>query len=146
MLTNSELAEIKNPLKYAKGLQDKLNTLQETLDGLTIEYNQVVLHCREKNIMEMDEYSLSITKKSTYKINPQKFAELFPDVNSILVKRELAYMTSEIKHLQDSKILSAITKKDVGKQVGKRALIPACDVSVSETIKVIEIKTGSDIK
>jgi hypothetical protein len=146
MLTNTELTNLANPLQHAKELQDKIDSYQEQLDGLNIEFNQVVLFCREKNITEKEGYSLIISKKTTYKIDPKKFAKLFPDTNTNLIKKEIAFLNSEIKRIESEKVLSAINKKAVEKQVSKKELIKACNPTVSENTRIVKKDLGGDRK
>lgn len=142
MLTSKELSSDLHPLRHALAIQQAIERLQSELEGLKIEYEQLILHCKEKGIERQDGLSVMVRTKSIRKIDPELFARTFPDANLILIRKQMAYIGSELDNLVESKILSSITVKDAEELVGKIPLERACVLSVTEKVSIV--KDGVD--
>lgn len=108
------------------------------LDGLLIEYNQIINHCKEKGIGTQDGYTLYTKRKEIRRVDPDLFARTFPEENAILVRKQAAFIGTELDKLVQSRVLPSINVKDAEELVGKIPLMRACILSVSEKISVVK--------
>jgi hypothetical protein len=140
VLTSKELDVDQHPLRHALAIQQAIERLQIELEGLQVEYNQIILHCKEKGISKQDGYTVCIRRREIRKVDPDLFARTFPEENVILVQKQAAFMGTELDKLVQSKVLPSITVKDAEELVGKIPLMKACVLSVSEKITIEEEK------
>jgi hypothetical protein len=136
MIQNEELISMPHPLIRAHRLQKHIEILKQELAGAETEYNQIVLHCREKKELDDGEYHLTVKSTTRHKIVPEKFAELFPEANTILLSLESKYIQSELDRLIEKRILPSIKMEDAKKHVGSVALLQACIPSVTEHVTI----------
>ena len=138
MLTSKELDVDEHPLRHALAIQQAIERLQIDLDGLLIEYNQIINHCKEKGIGKQDGYVLYTKRKEIRKVDPDLFARTFPEENAILIQKQAAFIGTELDKLVQSRVLPSINVKDAEELVGKIPLMRACILSVSEKISVVK--------
>ena len=138
MLTSKELDVDEHPLRHALAIQQAIERLQIELDGLQVEYQQLILHCKEKAIERQDGYTLLTKRREIRKVDPDLFARTFPEANAHLVAKQAAFMGTELDKLVQSKVLPAIAVKDAEELVGKIPLMKACTLNVIEKITVVE--------
>jgi len=136
MLTSKELDVDEHPIRHALAIQQAIERLQMELDGLLIEYNQIINHCKEKGIGKQDGYVLRTKKRMIRKVDPDLFARTFPEENAILVQKQAAFMGTELDKLVQSKVLPAITVKDAEELVGSIPLMKACVINVIEKVSI----------
>jgi hypothetical protein len=129
---------MKNPILRAVHIQDRIAQLKEELSGLEVEYNQIVLHCREHGYLSEAGYTIStkITPKRT--IDPFLFANQFPEANQILVQKQAAFLGSELDKLVSMKILPSIRIEDAKELVGNTLLDSACRFSATEKTTIVK--------
>lgn len=140
MLTQTELDAEFNPLSRAFALQQTIEELSSKLYGLQIEYNQIMLYCKEKKIEKHEGYSVFTRRKEIRKVDPKKFSELFPEENKLLVQKRAAFMGTELDKLIQSKLLPMILIQEAEELVGKIPLNNACTISVTEKITIVKEK------
>lgn len=141
MFTNEELRKKEHILPEAYELQEKIQETKKDLEAMEVKYNQIIEYCKENEIEEKDGYTLRTVKRTERKIDPKKFAKEFPDANEHLVVREIAYMKSELKNLEVSRILKEINIKDTKDLViGFGGVNVACKLHVTERTVVMKIK------
>lgn len=140
LLTNTELSLDKHPLKHALVIQQAIQRLQIELEGLQVEYNQIILHCKEKKIEKQDGLVIHTKRREIRKVDPDLFARTFPEANMHLVQKQAAYMGSELDNLVTKKVLQSISVKDAEELVGKIPLMKACVINVVEQVSVVEEK------
>jgi hypothetical protein len=136
VLTSKELDVDEHPLRHALAIQQAIERLTAELEGLQVEYNQIVLHCKEKGIGKQDGYALITKKRMIRKVDPDLFARTFPEENAILVQKEAAFIGTELDKLVQSKVLPSITVKDAEELVGSIPLMKACVVNVIEKVSI----------
>ena len=140
MLTNNELSLDAHPLRHALAIQQAIERLQIELEGLQVEYNQIILHCKEKAIERQDGLTIHTRRKEIRKVDPDLFARTFPEANQHLVQKQAAYMGSELDNLVQHKVLKSISVKDAEDLVGKIPLMKACTLNIVEQVSVVEEK------
>lgn len=138
MLTSKELDIDEHPLRHALAIQQAIERLTMELEGLQVEYNQIILHCKYKGIDKQDGYALHTKRREMRKVDPDLFSRTFPEENSILVQKQAAFIGTELDKLVQSRVLPSITIKDAEELVGKIPLMKACVISVSEKISVVK--------
>lgn len=136
MLTSKELDVDEHPLRHALAIQQAIERLTMELEGLQVEYNQIIEHCKEKGIGKQDGYVLARKSRGIRKVDPDLFARTFPEENAILVQRQAAFMGTELDKLVQSKVLPSITVKDAEALVGSIPLMKACTLNVVEKFTV----------
>jgi hypothetical protein len=141
MLTTIQLLEMKNPIVRALTLQDQIAALKADLAGIEIEYNQIIMHCKEQGYLKEAGYVIStkITPKRT--IDPYLFREQFPEANAILVQKQAAFLGSELDKLVALKVLPSIRIEDAKELVGNTMLDSACRFSATEKTSVVKEET-----
>lgn len=140
MLTSKELSLDEHPLRHAHAIQQAIERLQIELEGLQVEYNQIILHCKEKGIVARDGYAIHTRRREIRKVDPDLFARTFPEANALLVQKQAAYMGSELDNLVQKKVLQSIKVQDAEELVGKIPLARACTINVVEQVSVVEEK------
>jgi len=138
MISNEALAQHPHPLHRAFQLQKYIAELKAEVAGAEVEFSQIVLHCREKNLLEDGYYHLKVSSSTRHTVNPVKFAENFPEANDHLMQLFITAMQSDLKTIQEKKILPEITVENALREVGKDLLYKmACDAKVSEKATVV---------
>jgi hypothetical protein len=140
LLTSKELSLDAHPLRHALAIQQAIERLQIELEGLQVEYNQIILHCKEKAIERQDGLTMRTKRREIRKVDPDLFARTFPEANMHLVQKQAAYMGSELDNLVQKKVLQSISVKDAEELVGKIPLMKACTINVVEQVSVVEEK------
>jgi hypothetical protein len=140
VLTSKELSLDEHPLRHALAIQQAIERIKTELEGLQVEYNQIILHCKEKAIERQDGLTMHVRKREIRKVDPDLFARTFPEANMHLVQKQAAYMGSELDNLVQKKVLQSISVKDAEELVGKIPLMKACTINVVEQVSVVEEK------
>jgi|WetSurMetagenome_2_1015567.scaffolds.fasta_scaffold02467_15 hypothetical protein len=138
MLTTIQLSEMKNPILKALRLQDQIAALKNDLAAAEVEYNQIIMHCREEGYLKEAGYVISTRITTKRVIDPTLFANQFPEANAHLVQKQAAFLGTELDKLVSMKILPSIRVEDAKELVGNTLLDSACRFTVSEKTTVVK--------
>lgn len=141
MLMNNELATHPHPLIYAYNLQKKIQAMKDDIAGMEVEFNQIILHCKEVGLMSQDGFVVKAKQTVRRTIDPVLFAMDFPDANDILVSKYAAFIGTELDKLITTKILPSIKIEDAKDLVGNVVLDKACKFSITEKISIVKEDT-----
>lgn len=138
MFTSDQLKSIPDPLYLAYNLQEQIQECRDSLSALEVEYNQIVAYCRENGVVAHNGFAISVRPSVRRTIIPERFAELFPNENELLVAKHVAFVTTELDKVKETKILPMIRIEDTKNLVGDFPLSTACKFSTLERILVVK--------
>jgi hypothetical protein len=141
MMTNSQLSVHPHPLIYAFELQKKIQAMKDDIAGMEIEYNQIVIYCKEHGVTTQDGFVVRTRETIRRTISPELFARTFPEENELLVRKRAMFIGTELDKLVETKILPSIRIEDAKELIGNAMLDKACLITVSEKVTIVKEDT-----